>query len=206
MLQPRKAYHRISSFQDERLEPYASTSPRDVGISPPAIALQELDTVTTNYDPLQPLVDQVTNDRPSFKGPRFPKLTGWRVGAAVAFTTASTALIINVSVGIWALTSKDKSSRNVLIEIFSGDCNRVSSLNVWAHLAINALSTMLLSGSNYCMQCLVAPTRDDINRAHAKRKWLDIGTPSVRNLRQVGTTKAVLWWALGLSSVPLHLM
>ncbi|KAL9626699.1 MAG: hypothetical protein Q9164_007815 [Protoblastenia rupestris] len=65
---------------------------------------------------------------------------------------------------------------------------------------------MLLSSSNYCMQILSAPTRKEIDNAHARRKWLDIGVPSVRNLKNVARKKVVMWWLLGLSSLPLHLM
>lgn len=56
------------------------------------------------------------------------------------------------------------------------------------------------------MQCLAAPTRKEIDRFHAQGKYLDIGVPSVRNLRAIPRSKVLLWWALGLSSIPLHLM
>ncbi len=131
---------------------------------------------------------------------------GWRVGAAIAVVTAGVALIINISIGAWALNNPERRSGALLVELFQGDCKKVANMNTWAHLAINALSTVLLSGSNYCMQCLIAPTRDDINRAHKKQKWLDIGVPSVRNLGSIGPGRAVLWWALALSSIPLHLV
>jgi hypothetical protein len=90
--------------------------------------------------------------------------------------------------------------------IYTGDCKRVETTDTWIHLAINALSTLLLSGSNYCMQCLSAPTRAEVDAAHARKKWLDIGVPSIRNLRNIGRKRVFLWWCLGLSSVPLHLI
>lgn len=128
------------------------------------------------------------------------------MGAVVAALTAGVALIINISVGAWALNYQGRRSGALLVELFQGDCKKVAKMNTWAHLAINTLSTVLLSGSNYCMQCLIAPTRDDINRAHKNQKWLDIGVPSVRNLGSIGPGRAVLWWALALSSIPLHLV
>lgn len=36
--------------------------------------------------------------------------------------------------------------------------------------------------------------------------WLDIGVPSLRNLRRISTRRVVLWWLLALSSIPLHLL
>jgi hypothetical protein len=56
------------------------------------------------------------------------------------------------------------------------------------------------------VQCVSAPTRVEIDRFHQKGKYLDIGVPSVRNLRAIPWSKVALWWTLGLSSIPLHLM
>lgn len=74
------------------------------------------------------------------------------------------------------------------------------------HLGINIVSTLFPGGINYCMQYLVAPTRSEIARAHNKGRWLDIGIPSLHNLRNIAKHKRFLWLILGLSSVPLHLM
>lgn len=56
------------------------------------------------------------------------------------------------------------------------------------------------------MQVLAAPTRQEVDRAHARNRWLDIGVPSVRNLWHISPYRAVVWWILGLSSIPLHLL
>ena len=74
------------------------------------------------------------------------------------------------------------------------------------HVAINVLSTLLLGASNYSMQCLSSPTRREVDKAHSQGIWLDIGVPSVRNLRKLSTTRIVLWWLLAISSIPLHLL
>ena len=79
-------------------------------------------------------------------------------------------------------------------------------MSLWLHLAINVLSTLLLGASNYCMQCLTSPTREEVDRAHSRHIWLDIGIPSVRNLRRVSWYKIILWWLLAISGIPLHLL
>ena len=56
------------------------------------------------------------------------------------------------------------------------------------------------------MQCLTAPTRADIDRAHEKNAWLDIGILSLKNLHYIGYQRLTLWTVLGLSSIPLHLL
>jgi hypothetical protein len=71
---------------------------------------------------------------------------------------------------------------------------------------INGLGTLLLAASNACMQCLSAPTRQDIDGAHAKHDWLDVGVISPRNLFRVKWWRSVLWFFLALSSIPLHLL
>ncbi|ETN42231.1 uncharacterized protein HMPREF1541_04172 [Cyphellophora europaea CBS 101466] len=131
------------------------------------------------------------------------RFEGWRTGASTAATLALLSLLINFGVVMWLGT---KQPGGALVEVYHGSCGTVAKVDVWVHLAINVLSTLLLGGSNYCMQCLCAPTRAEIDRAHAKGKYLDIGVPSIRNLWAIPRSKALLWWALGLSSIPLHLM
>ena len=82
----------------------------------------------------------------------------------------------------------------------------MSNLGFWGHMAINILSTALLGASNYTMQCLSAPTRTEIDQAHAKGVWLDVGIPSLRNLWNKATHRRWIWWALILSTIPLHLL
>lgn len=132
------------------------------------------------------------------------RVAAWRVGARVAVGGVFITLIFNVALAI--AIPKLKGGANGTFSVYVGDCNKTKTINTWIHLVINLFSTLLLCGSNYCMQCLSAPTRADVDKAHANGKWLDIGVPSVRNLRAIGFKKSITWWALGLSSVPLHLM
>jgi hypothetical protein len=90
--------------------------------------------------------------------------------------------------------------------LYNGDCDQARTMSTTLHLLINILSTVLLSASNYTMQCLHSPTRKQIDKAHALQKWLDIGIPSWRNRSHVRKRNKVLWWLLGLSSIPLHFM
>jgi hypothetical protein len=129
-------------------------------------------------------------------------MAGWRFGAINCAVWASVVFIINFVVTIWA-SVHNKTRGNLL---YQGDCDKVDQLNTGVHLIINFLSTVLLSSSNYAMQCLSAPTRNDVDKAHAKRVWLDIGVPSIHNLRRISRKRALLWALLGLSSLPLHLL
>ncbi|MCJ1245531.1 hypothetical protein MMC30_002735 [Trapelia coarctata] len=118
-------------------------------------------------------------------------LSGWRFGMISSACSVVIVLLANISLAIWIRTRSDiTDGQGVFSE---GTCSDVRSLSTYMHLVINVLSTILLSCSNYCMQCLSAPTRKDIDRAHARGKWLDIGVPSFRNLRNISRKRASIW-------------
>lgn len=63
----------------------------------------------------------------------------------------------------------------------------------------------VLGTGNYTLQCLSSPTREEVNQAHRQRIPLDIGIPSLTNLRRLSWPSIFLWCLLALSSLPLHL-
>ena len=204
LLHPRATYRRAPNEDSNLIKGYH-------------IELSPIDTSHSNKSSTRKLVsNDITEIAPSATTPgdnvrssgtssrrNIFRFQGWRVGALSAAGLAGFSFLVNLAVVSW-LRSRDKGA--VLVEVFKGSCSQVQTFDIWVHLAINALSTLLLGGSNYCMQCLCAPTRKDVDREHARAMWRDIGVPSVRNFRKVLRSKAWLWWLLGLSSVPLHLM
>lgn len=90
-------------------------------------------------------------------------------------------MLINVSALTWAFF-RARTHDSGRATLYQGDCSKVHRVNTAIHLYINFSSTLLLAASNFSMQCLSAPTRRDIDRAHAKKIWLDIGIPSFRNI------------------------
>ncbi len=126
------------------------------------------------------------------------------MGITLCAATAGTVFLINLILTVWA-TSTYGLKNGGLGTIQKGSCKETARLSLWLHLVINALSTFLLGASNYSMQCLASPTREEVDRAHHQNKWLDIGIPSVRNLSRIARHRIVLWWLLAVSSVPLHL-
>ncbi|KAF5381868.1 hypothetical protein D9757_008367 [Collybiopsis confluens] len=128
--------------------------------------------------------------------------TGWRFGAWLATFGASVVLLVNIFILVWSATESGGSPIGIG---FQGNCNTMNRYSVGIHLVINVLSTVLLGASNYVMQTLCAPTRDEVNRAHEKGIWLDIGLQSIRNLKYTSRLNRLLWIALSISSIPLHL-
>ena len=133
-----------------------------------------------------------------------PYFQGWRMGITLCAVTAGSVLIVNVVLNVFA--SIKYGVHDGLGTLQEGSCHTTKNLSLWLHLAINVLSTLLLGASNYCMQCITSPTREELDIAHGQHVWLDIGVPSVRNLRRTATSKAALWYLLAASSIPLHLL
>ena len=85
-------------------------------------------------------------------------------------------------------------------------CTKTKKWDTTIHFVINALSTGILAAGNYAMQTLVAPTREEIDFHHARRRWLDIGSASIRNLFLIGKPRVILWVLLLLTTLPFHFM
>ena len=132
--------------------------------------------------------------------------TGWHTGVLASATSVVAVLIINVSLTIYVATNPEYRMEYSIRTLYRGSCDKSRTIGLWLHLVINTLSTLLLSGSNYTQQCLAAPTRREIDATHAKRRWMDIGVPSVRNLFRIKLERRFLWIVIGLTSIPLHLL
>ena len=129
-----------------------------------------------------------------------------RAALFLQIVISTTVLIFNISVTIYAATKYGVSLG--FGDVYQGDCNLVGRYNTLVHLGINAVSTLLLSSSNYCAQLLAAPTRSEVDTAHDHGDWLDIGVPSLRNLRKkrIAPKRKAAWILLMISSVLLHLV
>ena len=113
-------------------------------------------------------------------------------------------LLVNFALTLWGATHY--AYPHGVATIYQGSCAFVKRLDLWLHLLINLLSTGMLMASNYCMQLQASPTRKNLDKAHEAEDWLDIGVPSLRNLRYIGNWRRFSWLLLALSSLPVHLM
>ena len=113
-------------------------------------------------------------------------------------------LLTNFILTLWAAAHYPHS--HGVSTLYQGSCAFVKRLDLWLHLLINVLSTGMLMASNYCMQLQAAPTRKNVDKAHKAQDWLDIGVPSLRNLRYISNWRRFSWVLLALSSLPVHLM
>ena len=139
-----------------------------------------------------------TSDCPSGRGK-------WKKSLWLFALSSGFVFLLNTSFMIWAISNR--RVRNNKAVLYEGVCSKTSQANTAIHVLINVLSTLLLGASNYCMQCLSAPSRKEVDAAHKDGKYLDIGVPSLHNIisKYFPTRKKVCWAVLGLSSLPLHL-
>ncbi|KAK2805543.1 hypothetical protein FQN50_006169 [Emmonsiellopsis sp. PD_5] len=133
----------------------------------------------------------------------------WTKGVLLCAWGATAVLVLNIILTIIAAgraysTYEGQSFGSAIL--YQGSCTRSKKWATGLHFVINILSTLVLAASNYCMQTLNAPSRQEIDDAHSRRKWLDIGTPSWRNLRVAGKRRRILWSLLLASSLPIHLI
>lgn len=129
---------------------------------------------------------------------------GYHMGVVGGTLAAATVLLLNLFLTIGVAAKHEFQGGFGILQ--QGDCDETKRLDLWLHLLINVLGTLLLGASNYGMQCLSAPTREELDAAHLQGKWMDIGVPSIRNLASIAPWRKVLWSLLLLSSVPLHLL
>lgn len=138
---------------------------------------------------------------------RLNSSTGWRKGLLFSIVLATVVLILNTSLLVVALRFGSEHTEGVSL-VTQASCATTKRQSLWMHLGINILSTMLLGASGYTMQVLGSPTRRDVEWAHEKGDWLEIGSPGWRNLRghRIGWKRVLVYGGLMASSLPLHLL
>ncbi|KAL4757010.1 uncharacterized protein BDW70DRAFT_153695 [Aspergillus foveolatus] len=133
----------------------------------------------------------------------------WLKGIVLCTWGTGLILVINIILTVIrvGLAFSKPDARNVdMAVIYGGRCLLVNGWETGLHLVINILSTGLLAASNYVMQCLCAPSRAAVDRAHSKNRWLDIGILSLRNFTEMTRREKVLWVILLISSLPIHML
>lgn len=128
------------------------------------------------------------------------------MGVLIGCCTSFFALCCNISLLLVGATRQGGYSEGGVATLLYGDKTYILWCNTGLHVLINFLSSMLLAGSNYTIQVMSSPTRQEIDRAHRQGDWLVVGLSSFRNWKWIAKKRAILCFVLGLSSIPLHLL
>lgn len=130
-------------------------------------------------------------------------------GIQLCAIVATVVLSLNFILAVVAFSigySNSSGGGFLTVPLYVGSCSTTRNWSSGLHLLINGLGTLILSTSNYCAQYLAAPTREDIDKAHARGSWLDIGVPSLSNILTLETRKRTLWVLLMVSTIPIHML
>lgn len=117
-------------------------------------------------------------------------MSGWRGGVALNLLLAF--LILVVSIICLVLSSMNAGSLAGGSTIMNDKTPRVKGLNSGLHIIFNVFGIVLIAGANYVFQILTSPTREEVDNAHEKLQWMDIGIPSFRNLTAIRFGRALL--------------
>jgi hypothetical protein len=131
-------------------------------------------------------------------------LGGWRAGLVRSFLLSLIALVVNIAIYTWLFRTYESDAGTATLK--SGPCGMIRNTNTGIHAALNIISTLILGASTYAMQGITAPTRAEVDVAHAKGKWVEIGAPSLRNLLHVRRRNTWIWLLLAITSMPFHLL
>lgn len=119
------------------------------------------------------------------------KLTaGWRGG--VALNVLLVFLILAAAIVCLVLTSLKARKLGGEISIVEGTAENALNVSRGLHVVVNVFAVVLIAGANYVYQILLSPTRAEVDAAHEKLQWLDIGIPSLRNLAYVTVGRVLL--------------
>ena len=97
----------------------------------------------------EPKIPTTPNSKHKKKFPKWRRtLVLWLTGSAIVFAA-------QLSFTLWAYLRAPNDDLTLYYNrnLFEGRCSVAKSINTGVHLLINILSTLLLSGGNYCMQC-----------------------------------------------------
>lgn len=130
--------------------------------------------------------------------------SGWRRAALVNIGLLTISLLVLASLLATSISATGDVKQSW--KFYVAECNSTTLADIWLHLLINGLSTAILASSNFFMQVLNAPTRSDINLAHEKGQWFDIGISSVHNIFRLSYFKQLAWFCLLLTSIPIHIL
>ncbi|KAI1178355.1 hypothetical protein F4777DRAFT_538430 [Nemania sp. FL0916] len=131
--------------------------------------------------------------------------TGWHQAAKVNCILLVALSIVLSSISIPIATKSQGILKTVYI--FDGSCSTagIPLINTFLHLLINVTSTLVLASSNFFMQVLNAPSREELDAAHNQGTWMDVGVYSIRNVFKVSAFKRLCWFGLMITSIPIHL-
>lgn len=135
------------------------------------------------------------------------RLEGWRFGVFLSIIAVKMCLAVELIMLVCAMAlNKPEGDKDGIGVLYVGHCAKVEHINTILAIPLNIIATVLVATSNYVMHCLSAPSRKEVDEAHAAGSYLNIGISSIHNLLRILSWKSALWLTLVLTTVPIHLL
>jgi len=132
-----------------------------------------------------------------------PFKRGW-LTVPIAFCIVSSAVGLTVLALLIASSAKGDFSGST--GLFAGNCSKAKSRSETLRFAVTAAAFLVTLSSDKFLRLAVAPLPEEVDRAHVRSQWLDIGVNSWRNLPFVSTWRRWSWAVILLTSVPVQLL
>lgn len=133
-----------------------------------------------------------------------PQARGWRrpvILNAILLALLSGALLLTTF-----FSGNETQSFTVNYFFYAGSCETTRMANLGIHLGLNFAATLVFSSAIFAMQVLNSPTREEVDAAHAKGKYVEIGVPSVSNVLVLSRFKIIAWIVLAVFALPVHML
>lgn len=127
------------------------------------------------------------------------QLTGWRGGVLLICIVTSLVLVVGFVCLILAVSKTRMLGGESTV--YAGSCANTARVEWGIRTVANIAAIVMLAGANYVFQVLTSPTRAEVSAAHDSRRWLDIGIPSIRNLRSIAASRVALACAVLLAAL-----
>lgn len=98
-----------------------------------------------------------------------------RLGRAAVFNTLIVGTLAILLFSLLCFVSAKTGSLSKAWIFYEGSCTETTNINLFLHLLLNIISTLIIASSNFFMQILNAPTSYEVDRAHAKNRSLEFG-------------------------------
>lgn len=130
--------------------------------------------------------------------------SGWRGGVALNVLLGFIILVTGFVCLIVAIAKMQLLAGESAI--YTGSCATAKNINWGLHALINVCVVVLVAGANYVFQVLSSPTRPEVAAAHDKKRWLDIGIPSIRNFAHISNGRVFLSLIILVSAIITQIM
>jgi hypothetical protein len=151
--------------------------------------LLDIEDPASSTTHLNPMHNAYANERQRHRGlQRYT--SGWRGGVSWnILLVVVMALVSLISFIYIAVVGNSVVGETTL---YSGPCSAAANVNIGLHVLAAIFGMAQLAGANYVVHVLSSPTRMELAHAHGRKRWLDIGITSLRNLRFVSMPRSLL--------------